>query len=151
MLQGSQWTGLVGVLAFVGLAEGACIHLVLDGRYPLVDGLHVLLVVYGLLWLIGDFHALRLMPTHITGTHLHVQVGLRWSAAVPLADIAQVTRTTDTPGELKALDLTLAGASTVLVVLARPARVDGLFGLHRHTCRLLLCADDPDALVRALS
>lgn len=150
-LWSSQWPGLVGVLAFVGLAEGACLHLVLGDAWPVLNALHLLVVVYGLLWLMGDFHALRLLPVRLDRTHLHVQVGLRWRARVPRALIQDARVVTDVPEGSDALDLTLPGATHVEVCLSRPVAVSGLLGIRRTSARLVVSVDEPAALVAQLT
>ena len=46
--------------------------------------------LYGVLWLVGDYHALRLRPTRIDDDTLVLSYGLRWRASIPLDAIGSV-------------------------------------------------------------
>ncbi|MCB9778491.1 MAG: hypothetical protein H6742_08010 [Alphaproteobacteria bacterium] len=147
----SQWPALAGVLLFLVAAEGVALHLLLSSWSPLAAGLHGLVAAYGALWLLGDLHALRLTPLRIDDRLLHLEIGLRWSVAIPLARILSAQRLPEAPDADDVLSLGLPGGDTVLLVLDGPVDVQGPFGLVRTARRIALTVDRADAFVAALA
>ena len=86
--------------------------------------------VYGILWLLGDYHALRLRPTTIEDGVLHLRYGLRWNVDVPLSNIA----------ELK------SGTRKGALKVAR-----GLIGITRTIDAIAILPDEPERFEAALS
>ena len=148
VLHRSQWPGLLGVLAFVGLAEAVCVHWML-ADWPVLAAAHGGLVVYGMLWLWGDLHALRLQQIRLTPTHLELQVGLRWSATIARAWIREARCVPDVP-DTDALDLSLPGSPLVQLTLDRAITVMGPYGIERTARVLVLPVDQAPELVRRL-
>lgn len=105
--------------------------------------------LYAILWIIGDARALAQRRTTITAETLHLRFGLRWSANIPLHQIAAVERWRGTTPK-GARVLALIGPPNLLVRLNRPAELIGMYGLRRRATDLYLRLDDPDAFLRAV-
>jgi len=84
----SGWGSIVAALMLVIASESIAAHLLVQMWSVRAAWLLTLLDLYGLAWLLGDYHALRLRPSFIDGGVLHVRYGLRWSADVALDNIA---------------------------------------------------------------
>jgi hypothetical protein len=147
-MRSTGWLLFAGVIGFLIAVETAVAHVGLAAWSPTVAWVSTASSAYMLLWLIGDAHAIRLYPVAIIGDTLRVTIGIRWRAAIPLADIASVTETHSVPDG--ALDLALF-EPTVVVALRAPIEVRGLLGRRRRTDRIALTIDDPRAFAAALA
>jgi hypothetical protein len=106
------------------------------------------LSAYGLVWMLGAAHAVRLSPLRFVGDHLVLERGFRAHALVPRALIAGAT-----PIAAKldgALDLSCFDPN-LLLTFREPVAVHGLLGRTRMTDRVMLSVDDRDGFIAALS
>jgi hypothetical protein len=109
------------------------------------------LSAYGLLWLVGDFHALRLHPLVLEGETLHLRRGLLWRGSVLLDTVAGVRR--PQRGDEKRADfvsLAPVGQGEFLLVLCTPVEVLGLLGMRRSVTLVGLSVDECAAFGEAL-
>jgi hypothetical protein len=145
----SGWGSIVVCfLVLIGF-ESIGVHLLVAHWSAKAAWIVTALDLYGMLWLIGDYHALRLLPTFIAGGVLHVRHGLRWSVDVPLTNIAAIE---DAPAEWKrkgVLKLTLLDDPRYLVRLAEPVAATGLMGIRRMIDTIAVNPDDAEALAAA--
>ncbi|OZC03840.1 hypothetical protein [Rubricoccus marinus] len=144
---------------FAGLLIGAAVELAL-GHFLLLHywnataaGVHLALSVYGALWLVADLRAMHARPIRLGARGLVVRCGLRWTASVPLAQIAEVRRLErgSYAGTDGFLDLTPLGAARYAIVLREPVRVRGPLGITRVALRLGVDVDDRERFERALA
>lgn len=112
------------------------------------------LTAYGLLWLAGDAHGVRLRPLRIDDGHLWVRTGLRWRASVPLAQIASVEplKSAAVPSrwERGYLSATPLGVPTLLLTLRAPVTARGPYGLPRVVTRIGVAPDSRARFVEVL-
>lgn len=147
-MRSTGWLLYAGVLCFLVVVETAAAHIALVMWSPTVAWISTISSIYALVWLAGDAHAIRLYPVAVTGDTLRVTIGVRWRAAIPLADIASVTETRSVPAG--ALSLALV-EPTVLVTLRAPVEVIGLLGRRKRADRIALTIDDPRAFIAAVT
>jgi hypothetical protein len=98
-----------------------------------------------MVWLIGDFHAVRLRPVQISGGILHLRVGLRRTMSIPLASIAEV-RAPVKDGQNERRDhlkAVLVGAPNRRIELTNPTRAIGFYGMTRRVTTIDLHIDEP--------
>jgi hypothetical protein len=136
------WTPIVGVFVFLGVVETVGLHWVLGWWW--LTALSAISIV----WMVVDAVALRLNRIVVEDDRVVLGVGLRWHAIVPRAAIAAVERVTEVPAgamDLKVID------PAVLLTLREPVTARGMFGRTRRGERIVVSADDPAALLRALS
>jgi hypothetical protein len=150
-------SGFVAMLAaFAGLSvvEMAAAHLVAGHWWPRVAWLLTGLSAYSLLWLLAHGQAVRRRPVLLTATALVVRVGFVWRVAIPISNILSANKIADAPaarpGLLNAARLLLTPPN-LLLTLAEPQRVQGLYGLHRTVRRLAIYVDEPAALAQQLA
>src|SRR5205814_1279247 len=77
------------ILAMIGF-ESIGMHLLVQIWSVKAAWIVTALDVYGALWLIGDYHALRLRPTYAKDGILHLRYGLRWNVEIPFDQIEAV-------------------------------------------------------------
>lgn len=147
-MRSTDWLLYAGVFGFLIAVETAAAHIALAMWKPVIAWISTISSAYALIWLAGDAQAIRLYPVAITGDTLRVTIGVRWRAAIRLADIASVTETTSVPAG--ALSLALV-TPTVLVTLRAPVEVVGLLGRRRRADRIALTIDDPRAFIAAVA
>ena len=142
---------LVGVL-LAAVAELVAGHVLLQRLWGDTAALaHLGLSGYALLWLWGDYQALRLRPLRLGADGLAVHLGLRWDVCVPLDRIAAVRRLArPLPRASGYLDATPLGRARYLVELTAPVRVTGPYGLTRTVERLGIAVDEPARFERRL-
>jgi hypothetical protein len=112
------------------------------------------LSLYGLLWLLGFYQAVRLRPVTVGPDSLRVRVGLRWNILVPLSQIEDVLQSV--PGQppptaadyLRAVAL---GEPQFIIKLREPLTARGLYGSSRRVRALGVAVDDPAAFKDALT
>jgi len=151
-----QKSGFVALLiAFAGLSavEMTATHLVASQWWPRGAWVFTGLSFYGLLWLLAHGQAVRCRPVLLTATALVVRVGLVWRVVIPRERVASLEQLTDAPTpapELLNAARLLFTPPNLLLTLAQPQRVQGLYGLHRTVRRLAIYVDDPVALAQQL-
>ncbi len=75
---------LVGIVAGLVAVETVGVHLVVSLWSPVTAWVLTGLALYSLLWILGDLNAVRLSPHRLDQGTLHLRVGFRWAADVPL-------------------------------------------------------------------
>lgn len=147
----SGYGAVLSVLAFGLIGETAGVHLLVSHWSPLAAWILSGLSIYTLLWLIGDFQAMRLNPIVLTATTLHLRTGMRWRVEIPREAIRSIRRATAAdrrqPGYL---DLAPLGNAGWIVEVERPLAANGLFGMSRSATAFGISMDEPAALVAAL-
>lgn len=139
---------ILGVLAVLAVVEAVVMHIVLVRVAPTVAIVVTALSAYGVLWLIGFAHAVRLSPLRFTAQGLVIERGVTRRAFVPTGVIVRATpvaaATTD------AADLSYVEPN-VLVELSEPVQIHGLLGRSRTASKLLLSIDERDAFFARLT
>ncbi len=144
--RGNGYGGVLAAAAFMVLIETLAVHLLVQRWSATAAWVLTALSLYGLVWLLGYFQAVRLRPVLLTADALHVRIGLLWSVRVPYGDVASLgaagagAPARRAPGYLHAVTL---GPARLLVELREPVRVDGLYGYVKQGVRRIgLAVDD---------
>ncbi len=86
------YAAIVGVIIIILITETLALHLLLQ-RWSLVAAwIFTGLSLYGLFWLLGDYHAMRLHPIVLSQNVLFIRSGLRWRTTLPLANLAAIDK-----------------------------------------------------------
>jgi hypothetical protein len=150
--QRSGWGTVVGGFVFLIAVESVGAHLVVQMWSVKAAWIVTTLDIYGLLWLLGDFQALRLRPTRIEGDTLILNYGLRWRAEVPLSAIAAIE---PVHGEADwkrkgVLKMAMLDEPRLLIRFAAPRTMQGLAGIRRTFDAIAILADDDAGFADAL-
>jgi len=134
-------TTLLAIVVIL-LFEAVPLHLLVNEWSSIAAWVLTVLELYTLLWLLGDYQALRLKPIEFTATHLHLYKGLRWQTDVALSNIVEIT-----PAEFEVpegcLDFSLSKTPQFLLRMDKPIVVYGLFGQEREASCVSISVDDP--------
>ncbi len=150
--QRNGWATLIGVLVFLIGVESIGAHLVVQMWSVKAAWIVTTLDLYGVLWLLGDYQALRLRPTRIEGDTLFLSYGLRWRGAIPLAAIAAI-EPLHHEAEWKrkgVLKVAMLDEPRLLIRFATPQTVHGLAGISRTIDAIAILADDDSGFEAAL-
>lgn len=143
------WPLLAGTFIGLTLVETPLVHLALVAfGHPIAAWILTGLSLYSVAWLVGDLHALRHGGIALTESALELRLGARWRGTIPRSAIVRVERVTEAPN--RGVDFSILGAN-VLVTLAAPHEVRGLFGRRRVVDVLALSIDEPDRFMRDAS
>ncbi|UOQ91783.1 hypothetical protein MUO14_14695 [Halobacillus shinanisalinarum] len=115
--------------------------------------------VYALLFLIGDYQAVRKSPVVIKKQVLHIQKGLRFHITVPFEEIAAIApfeKTTAEYSKIKqGVNLTLGGLETKApqfeLMLRTTLDAYMVFGFKKKVSTIYLTVDEPEIFLKELS
>lgn len=142
---------IVAALGLLLVVEAALVHLVVRIWSEPAAWVLTLGSLYALLWIVGDFHAIRLHPIVLDRTHLHLRLGLRLRLSVPLTALValrQPRRDEDKATEYRYFGL--MGNPQWVLELNEPVVAEGLFGRRFVVRQVGITVDDPAGLATAL-
>ena len=150
----SGFMALVMMGCVVVSVETAVVHLLASHWSPTLALWLLFFDAYSLLFLLAHGHAVRLSPIQLTADTLDIRVGFFWQVQVPRATLraAEPLR-----GDLQATPDTLNlakplfTAPNLLLTLAAPVALRGLYGTQRTARCLALYVDQPAELLAALA
>jgi len=148
----SGWdTVLICILVLI-TAESIGVHLLLQAWSVRTAWVVTLLDLYGAIWLLGDYHAMRLRPITIDEQSLHVRFGFRWSISIPLNTIASIEpiRSESDWKRKGVLKVALLDEPRLLIRLDAPAIATGLAGIRRTIDAVAVLPDDLEEFEEAL-
>jgi hypothetical protein len=90
--QRNGWSTILAMIFVLIAAEGLGMHLLLSRWSTNAAWGWTLLDLWAVMWLLGDFHALRLRRTTLDDEAMHLHYGMRWSATIERANIASRRR-----------------------------------------------------------
>jgi len=141
----------VGLAALVAL-ETAVVHLLLMRVRPLAYSVSATSIA-AIVWLVADYLEMGKIAVHLADSRIHLHVGRRARATIPLASVAKAFAPSWQDLGASApryLNITKPAAPNVLVVLREPQPVELLGGLRRPVQRIALHLDDPAAFLDAV-
>jgi len=146
----SSYGILLAALMMVMAIELIGVHVALHFWVgPTVAWIVTALSVYGVLWLLGDFQALRLRPIVLTDEGIRLRLGLRWEVELPYSRIRSVgPAATAVASDLK---MAVFGEPQVRLELTEPTTVQGVYGLRREASGILLAVDSPERFRQAVA
>jgi len=122
------------------------VHVVVQHFSVVTAWIITLSEAYGVLWLLGDYNALRSRPTLVVGGALQIRHGLRWNLIVELTNIAAVEHLDplrpETGRRRRSLRLAILQPPTRRIILRQPQTAHALYGIHRTVESIDLAPDD---------
>ena len=144
----------MGALTVLAVGEVALVHLVVP--WPTVRAVLLVAGLWSVLAVLETWAGLRRHPHVVSGRGLLLRAGPAVVAQVPWSSLAAVRRTSlhDPPSVRvvgRRLHLPVHGSTTLLVQLREPVVVRLWFGRTAEVDSIALSADDPHALLAAVS
>ncbi|MBK7994735.1 MAG: hypothetical protein IPK14_15545 [Blastocatellia bacterium] len=109
--------------------------------------------IYTILWLWGDFQAIRLNPIAINDQELKLNAGLRWQISVPremIKEVIDISKAGKLTERKDYLSMTIAGEPELVIVLEEPLKAKGLFYLTKECKYIGIFVDDLPAFKQTL-
>lgn len=149
----SGWGSIVVCFLVVIAAESIGVHLFLNHISVKAAWIATVLDVYGMLWLIGDYHALRLRTTIVRDDVIEFRLGLRWSATIDRANIAAVEapRGESDWKRKDVMKLALLDEPRLMIRLREPVVATGMAGIRRTITAVAVLPDDLEGFTRAIA
>jgi hypothetical protein len=145
------WGSILACIFVLLAAEGIGMHLLLAQWSAKAAWAWTALDLWAAIWLLGDYHALRLKRSFIDDEAFHLQFGVRWSLTIPLVNIASIEELHGAWKKRKdVLKIAILDEPRWLLTLREPMTARGLAGIRKTVTALALRPDDDDAL-RSLS
>jgi len=143
----SGWPTVLAVVFLLIAGEGFGAHVLLSRWSLRAAWTFTALDVYSVLWLLGDFQALRLRPATFDGRVLVLRFGMRWSARIDASNVLSVTRLA--PGAFpKAPDtlrFSMLDEPRYAIAFRVPETFRGIAGLERKVRAVGVLPDDSAA------
>lgn len=147
----SNYLTILGVIAFLIISEGALVHLWLHAtHHNTAKWISLAIHAYCTIWLLGEAQATRIYRSSLQQHTLHVRVGLRGHAQIPVENIKRVDIGTWQKADDEEALLTLQGTANIKLELSQPTQVKQLLSPPRPIAALLLQVDDPEAFKKSL-
>jgi len=154
----SEYLGVFLMLIHAMVIEIIAVHVLLMQFSHTAAWMATFLDVYALLFLIGDYQAIRKAPVHVGNRSLYLQKGLRFHISIPFETIKQIRPCIHTAkecsGDKAALDMTLAGLEPAqpqyVLELSQPLEAHLYLGLKREISRMYITVDEPHAFVKEM-
>jgi hypothetical protein len=147
------WGSVVACIIVLLVAESIGLHLLVQLWSRHAAWIVTFLDAYGLLWLLGDYNALRLRPSLLTHEQLTVRYGLRWTAIVPRDQIAAI-RSAEGEADWKrkgVLKVAMLEEPRYMIELREPVIATGLVGLRKMVHAIAISPDDETILAELKS
>jgi hypothetical protein len=145
------WGTLLVCTYVVIAAEGIGMHLLLRMWHPYAAWAWTCLDLWAALWLLGDYHGLRLRHTFFDDDALHLRYGLRWSATIPRPLIASIEEVREESQWKRkdVLKVAILDDPRWLITLREPVVVRGLAGLRKTVTAIAMLPDQELSVVNA--
>ena len=149
----SGWDSIVVCFLVVIAAESIGMHLFVAHFSVKIAWVVTVLDVYGMLWLIGDYHALRLLPTVVHHDRVDFRLGQRWSVTVDRDNIAAIepVRSESDWKRKGVLKLAMIDEPRLLIRLREPVVATGLAGITKTIDTIAALPDDEVGFKSALA
>lgn len=149
----SGYGGILVALLLAVVVEVVAVHLMLAPHHPILAAVSFLFGASSVLWLVGDYLAIRRRPSELQGDELHLRLGRRKELRVRRADLRALEALPATGEPRGARDyarFTAVGAPEQLLRLARPTRLTELYKPPREVTCVGVTLDDEAGFRAAL-
>ena len=140
----NDWATVAVCLAVAIVAESIGVHLLIQHWSARVAWIVTALDLYGILWIAGDYHALRLLPTTIENGRLHLRYGMRWRADVDASNIRAIRPAGTDWKRTGVLKVAMLDEPAFVVELHEPVIAHGLAGIRRTIDAIAILPDEPE-------
>lgn len=136
---------LFAAFLLIAAVELIGVHILLQMWSTTAALIHVVISLYGIFWLVGDFRAMSQRPHELRDDRLRVRCGLRWDLDAAWSHVACVRKTRrPTPGD-DYLSTVLMTSPQYVVELQEPVEAVGPYGVTRDVQRIGIVVDDAAA------
>lgn len=144
--QRNGWGTIVICIYVMIAAEGLAMHLFLARSSTLAAWSWTALDLWAALWLLGDYHGLRLRRSWIDDDALHIHYGLRWTVTIPrelIASVSEIHNENDWKRK-DVLKIAMLDEPRWLITLREPVIAHGMAGFRKEIRALAILPDQDD-------
>lgn len=143
---------LMGGILIAATAEIVPVHFLIHHFLsPTLAWIATVLSIYGAVWILGHWQAVRHQPVLLDAHRLSISVGLLWRVTVPRTAIAAWRRIPASEEvDPKALPAFPAGRPSHLLELTEPITAEGPYGLTKTVDSIALFVDDTERFEASL-
>lgn len=141
----SGYGAVFAAILLAAAVELIAVHVLLQAWSETAALIHAALSVYGALWLVGDYRAMRRRPHELRPDGLRLRYGLRWDLAIPWDHVSTVRRTRKAASGDDYLNMVPVGSPRYVVELRAPAEAVGPYGITRDVRQVGIAVDQPEA------
>jgi hypothetical protein len=135
---------IVTVLVIETIAIHLLVYFLWSGAVALI---FTAISLYTLIWMIGDWQALRLRRTTISSDRINIRLGTRWEVEIPRNLVISVGTPKQLDDDVRPLKLVLIGDPNVEIRLTRPVTARGMYGLRRTSSIVRLQVDESTSFI----
>jgi hypothetical protein len=146
----SAYSTILGVIIALLCIETVALHMIIFHWSKIAAIIMTTMSIFSLVWLIADFYAMRSHPVLIVDDTIHLQIGLRWKATIPISAISSVDIGSGPPRNAKGYIRASVLSPRVVLNLKDPVAVHGPFGIVKDASRIGLSIDDTDRFCAAI-
>ena len=149
----SGWGTIAAAIILLIVAESIGLHLLVQLWSRRAAFLLTSLDLYGLLWFLGDYNALRLRPSLIEGNVLRIRYGLRWRVDVKRDQVDSMRAARDESDWKRrdVLKVAMIDDPRWIIALREPIVAHGLGGFRKTVTAIAISPDDDGALTAWIS
>lgn len=136
---------VVAAISMAVVIETVGLHLLFALWTPIAAWIATGLSVYSLIWIVGDYQAMRLHPIVVSPARLHLRLGMRWAIDVRRDEVCAIHDTIEAP-KSECVRFSALAEPDFWIELDRPREVRGLFGIRREARYLGIAVEDPASL-----
>lgn len=137
--------GLFAAVMIAGGVEVFAVHLLVMRWSSTAAWVLTAVSLYGLVWLTGDYQAMRHRPIRVTGKGLEIRIGMRWSLRIPwdaVKALRPVSYSFTAPKRPDYLHAVVLGTPRYVVDLERVLVASGPYGITRKVRQVGFTIDD---------
>jgi hypothetical protein len=139
------------VFFFVIAVETFAIHLLLSRWSDVAAWILTGLSIYTVVWLLGDYRAWKARRIVMDNDTLHLRVGTRWEAEIPVSQIDDVGLNPEKPvkGDGRFI-ARVWGEPNVWLRFVEPVEFTGMYGVRQRASEVQLHIDDSSEFLAAI-
>lgn len=141
----SGYGAVLGALLMAAALELVGVHLLLRMWSETAVWIHGGLSVYAVLWLLGDYRAMRRRPHQVGHEDIRIRCGLRWDIEASWEEVALVRRSRRPEIQEDYLNAVPLGDPRYIVEFSEPIEAVGPYGITRKIRSVGVLIDDSAA------
>lgn len=147
----STYGAIFWVFFILMLIETPVVHFLLSLWNEYVAWIVTGFSLYGMVWFIGDYKAIKHYPIRVTKNHVYIRIGLRSKVDIEIDNIDTVSKSVKEDEKINYENILLMSASmsepNIYIALKEKVKLKGLFGISKEVDKVALSLDEPSVFI----